>query len=98
MEHKSISFEPKVFGDVPAKDCSSEPIVDGTRYSVECPACLGHFEIHDLNGTYRAKLFGKPQAKPPGDISVVCECGMDHSNRPVTEVFLGCGAAWRLTK
>ena len=98
MEHKSINFEPRIFDDVLANDCSPEPIVDGTRYSVEFPACLGNFEIQNVNGTYRARLFGKQPTKLVQDISVVCECGLDHPNRPATEVFLGCGATWRLTK
>lgn len=98
MDHQSMPYENKVFEDVPAADCNPQPIVDGTEYSVACPACFGHFSVQDFNGTYRVRIFGRRESRPAETVPVVCECGFDHPDRPAEETFYGCGAAWRLTR
>lgn len=98
MDHNPIAYEIKAFADVPAANCSPQPIVDGTEYFVVCPACSGRFEIQHVNGTYRVGIFGRRVTTPPAPIPVLCECGLSHPGRPADETVHGCGAAWRLTQ
>lgn len=98
MDHQDIAYRPQAFPDVPASECDPRPIVEGTAYSVDCPACHGQFRLDDLGTTFRGRVFTKRAKEPTRPIPVVCDCGFAHADRPADASFQGCGAAWRLTR
>ena len=95
MAHEAVDFQMRVAGDMPASDCSPVQLAGGTRYAVTCPVCGGGFEVEQSSLNYRAGLSGHEIGSPTA-IPVVCECGVDHPHRPTSELFVGCGTAWRL--
>ncbi|WP_143014900.1 hypothetical protein [Glycomyces harbinensis] len=78
--------------DVSAGSMPQAKVAGGIEYTVICRRCNGSFKVMNYEGQYLSGFGARKKATAPQPIGVVCDCGLDHKNRPAGSA--GCGAVW----
>ncbi|MEV0573246.1 hypothetical protein [Streptomyces sp. NPDC050392] len=67
----------------------------GLVFSGTCPRCMGTFSRTYPSATPGPVKGSGAPGGAPRPLTVLCECGVNHSGRPDVERQLGCGAHWQ---
>ncbi|GAA4240249.1 hypothetical protein GCM10022254_64230 [Actinomadura meridiana] len=72
---------------------------EGLEVTGTCPACGGltsmTFDYGPPDGV-KGLFRNKNSASLPETVTVYCECGYVHANRPESALDRGCGAFWKV--
>lgn len=104
--HRDIPYAETGYQRQP--DFNAEPASDGLGFEVTgiCPACGGHTSMLFERGSpqgHKGGWFRRAATPSPGpepatvrEVTVYCECGHIHENRPAEAIDNGCGAFWQV--
>ncbi len=99
-QHQSVAFVEAEEQVPPGEQFTATWAPDGRRVTVsgQCPACHGRTSTEFSPGIGGTKGFrGQTQPRPivlPAPVTVYCECGHAHADRPPEAFDRGCGRYW----
>jgi hypothetical protein len=103
-QHKAVKYVETQATDPAGGQFAATWTSDGRNVTVAgpCPACAGRTATDfspGIGGVKGYRGFGQPESRRlalPSPVTLFCECGHAHADRPDDAFDRGCGRYWRV--